>query len=327
VHIGLVGDDGPDRLVDNLRDCLEQLGHQASYLGSGRAHRGGRLGTWFGEVAQNALPDLEARFHQRLARSALARGCDAVINTHAALSPDAVDTLRRNRVPVALYFPDALTNLGRQRVLTAPYTAMFFKEPLLVERLRDMLDLPVWYLPEACNPRWHRPVGAAGAQRTIVVVGNLYPSRLMLIRRLYDAGIPLTLYGAAPPRWAAGLLPPGIHTGRCVFREEKSAVFRAAAGVLNNLHPGEILGVNCRLFEATAAGAAVLCEERSTLPELFDVDREVLAFKDFAGLVDRAGELLADNDRTAEIGDAASKRAHAEHSYETRIPLILEKLA
>ena len=69
-------------------------------------------------------------------------------------------TLRRAGVKVAFWFPDAVSSFGRQKMLLAPYDAMFFKEPHVVERLRATLDLPVHYLPQGCNPRWHRPMTA-----------------------------------------------------------------------------------------------------------------------------------------------------------------------
>ena len=58
---------------------------------------------------------------------------------------------------VAYWSPDPVTSLGRSLMLLAPYDAIFFKEPHIVDRLRAMTDLPVYYLPEACNPRWHQP--------------------------------------------------------------------------------------------------------------------------------------------------------------------------
>jgi spore maturation protein CgeB len=97
--------------------------------------------------------------------------------------------------------------------------------------------------------------------------------------------------------------------------------------VLNNLHPAELHGVNNRLFEATGAGGAVLCEQRQALAELFDPGREVLPFDNFADLVDQARQVLADGELTRRIGDAASRRAHEDHSYQARLPAILEKLA
>ncbi|NEE00182.1 CgeB family protein [Phytoactinopolyspora halotolerans] len=326
VHIGLIGGNRPDGFQENISDSLECMGHRTSYLGSTVATRTGPVGGKVAALARSALPGLATRSHQRLVKAALDRECDAVITVQGDLSPEAVLELRRNGVPAALWFPDAVCNLGRQRMLVAPYRALFFKDPLLVRRLRDTLELPVWYLPQACNPRRHRPLGDAGAERSLVVVGNVYPSRLMLLRRLHESGIPLVVYGARPAGWQGDLLPHQLHAGHPVFREDKARVFRTAAAVLNNLHPAEMHGVNLRLFEATAAGAAVLCERRPVLKDLFDLDAEVAPFGDVAELVGRARELLESPDRARSVGDAASLRAHAEHTYEHRLPTILERL-
>ena len=242
--------------------------------------QGGRVLQQAANTALTASPQLEAKVHTRLAVRARERECDAVINVEGALSPAAIEHLRRHRMPVALWYPNAVINLGRARCLAAPYTALFFKDPLLVQRLRDTLDLQVQYLPESCNTRCHRPIGEAGTEPHIVIVGNTYITRLLLIRRLHEAGIPLKIYGGATPRWARHLMPADLRVHPPVFREDKARVFRGAAGVLNNLHPGEMHSVNQRLFEAAGAGAAVLCEDRPPLAELFDTEREGRAVHD-----------------------------------------------
>jgi spore maturation protein CgeB len=327
MHVGLIGTPGPDRFQDNIADALRQMGHRVTELGDALVARGGRVATRTADLVFTAMPGVERRYQHRAVRSALEHECDAVISTAGGLSPDAVSGLRDNGVPVALWFPDSVANMFRQRMLLAPYNALFFKDPLLVRRLRDTLNLPVWYLPEACNPHRHRPVGEPASRPTIVVVGSTYPSRLLLVRRLLDAGIPMTIYGAPTPRWAAHLLPPGLHRGRYLVGEDKARVFRGAAGVLNNLHPAEMHGVNCRLFEAAGSGAAVLCERRPVLDELFDTEREVVPFSTFDELLEQAKALIADPSLTRDVGDAASKRAHAEHTYELRLETILDRLA
>ena len=112
-----------------------------------------------------------------------------------------------------------------------------------------------------------------------------------------------------------------------VAREEKARVFRSAAGVLNTMQLGEMNGVNARLFEAAGCGAAVLTEFRPTVPELFAVGKEVLAFHDFDDLVEQATRLLSERGLTARLGDAATQRAHRDHTYDLRVTAILEKLS
>jgi spore maturation protein CgeB len=328
VHIGLIGRHRPDSFQANIGEALTSMGHRVTYLGAPGVDRGSRLAVRTTQRVFSMFPAVETRVHHHyLLRAALSRECDAVIATKGRLDPEVVARLRRHRIPVALWFPDAVSNLGRQSMLVAPYTAMFFKDELLVRRLRDTLGLPVWYLPQACNPRHHLPVGEAGLYRHIAVVGNSYPSRLVLVRRLHEAGIPMVLYGSAPPRWARHLVPPGVHAGFPVFQERKSRVFRESAGVLNNLHPAEMHGVNLRTFEATAAGGAVLCDGRPSLAALYEADSEILPYRSFTELVERARELLGDPHLVRKIGDAASRRAHRDHTYQNRLPTILEKLA
>ena len=260
-------------------------------------------------------------------RAALDSGCEIVINLEERLMPGVVRQLRRSGIKVALWFPDAVLNMGRQLMLLAPYDAIFMKEPHVVNRLRAVCDLPLFYLPEACNPRRHRPLTAPGTEPSLVIAGSMYPSRIKLLERLLDHGIPLKLYGPRFARWVGDTPLRAVHAGHCVFGEEKAQVYRSAAAVLNNLHPAEINGVNARLFEAAGCGAAVLTEFRPTLPDLFSVGDEVLAFHDFDELLAQATRLLNEDGLSAKIGDAAAARAHESHTYEKRLTVVLEKLS
>jgi spore maturation protein CgeB len=159
----------------------------------------------------------------------------------------------------------------------------------------------------------------AGTEPYLVIAGNMYTSRIRVLERLLAKGIPLRLYGPGFPRWVGPTPLRDVHAGRCVFREEKARIFRSAAAVLNTLHPAEVNGVNARLFEAAGCGAAVLTEYRPVLDDLFAIGHEVLAFRDFDELVHQAERLLGESGFTAQIGDAAARRAHRNHTYERRL--------
>jgi spore maturation protein CgeB len=327
VRVGVVGSWAPDYFADNVGDALHRIGHEVTQLGPARACPAGRLSGSLAQLARQGLPGLDERAQRRIVTAAAAAGCEIVINGDADLMPGPVAQLKRAGVKMAFWFPDAVSNVGRQLMLLAPYDALFFKEPHLVECLRANLDLPVYYLPQACNPRWHRPLVPAGTEPYLVIAGNMYPSRVRLLERLLAKGIPLKLYGGGFPRWLGDTPARQAHTGRSVFREDKARVFRSAAGVLNTMHPAEIVGVNSRLFEAAGCGAAVLTEFRPTVPELFAVGDEVLAFRDFEELVDQASRLLNETGLTTRLGDAATRRAHRDHTYDLRVTAILEKVA
>ncbi len=327
MRIGVVGPVAPDYFADNIGDALHRMGHVVTQLGPARPRHRSRLVTGAAMLARQALPRLDERAQHRIVRTSLDAGCEIVINVDAGLMPGTVTRLRRGGARVAFWFPDHVANLERQLMLLAPYDAVFFKEPHVVDRLRATLDLPVYYLPQGCNPRWHRPLIPAGTEPYLVVAGNMYPSRVRLLERLIAKGIPLRLYGGGFPRWLGETPARAAHTGRCVFREEKARVFRSAAGVLNTMHPAEVAGVNSRLFEAAGCGAAVLTEFRPTVPELFRVGDEVLAFRDFDELADQATRLLTETGLTARLGDAAARRANRDHTYDLRVVSILDKVS
>jgi spore maturation protein CgeB len=325
--IGVIGPVAPDYFAENIGDALQRLGHVVTYLGAAHPRGRSRLVDRAAGLARQALPRLDERGQDRIVRAALGAGCEIIINLDARLMPSVVSQFRSSGARVAFWFPDHVANLGRQLMLLAPYDAIFFKEPFLTDHLRAMLDLPVYYLPQACNPRWHRPITEAGTEPFLVVAGNMYPSRVRLLDRLIAKGIPLRLYGGGFPRWIGETASRAAHTGRYIVREEKARIFRSAAGVLNTMHPSEVSGVNARLFEAAGCGAAVLTEFRPTVPELFAVGDEMLVFHDFDDLVEQAARLLSERGLTAQIGDAAAQRAHRDHTYDLRVTAILERLS
>jgi spore maturation protein CgeB len=308
----------------NVLDGVHDAGHVAVPLGPTRASCRSHVATRVADLALHAMPRLDQRAQRRIVRAAADAACELIISVDAGLMPESVTALKRNGARVASWFPDHVASLGRALMLLAPYDALFFKEPHLVDRLQAMLDLPAFYLPEACNPRFHQPTVQAGTEPCLVIAGNMYPSRVRLLERLIAKGIPLRAYGAAIPRWITDSPLQDVHAGRAVFAEEKARVFRSAAGVLNNLHPAELTGVNARLFEATACGAVVLTEFRPAVPDLFAEGEEVLTFRDFDELVEQASRLLHEPGLTARLGDAAAQRAHRDHSLLQRIATIIE---
>jgi spore maturation protein CgeB len=326
-NIGVIGSVGPDFFAENVGEALQRLGHVVTQLGAAHPRGRGGLGYRVAGLARQALPRLDEGTQDRIVRAALGADCEIVISLDVELLPSVVTQLRKNGARVAFWFPDSVANLGRQLMLIAPYEAIFFKEPCLVDQLRATLGLPVYYLPEACNPRWHRPVTAAGTEPCLVIAGNMYPSRVRLLDRLIEKGIPLRLYGGGFPRWIGETASRAVHTGRYISREEKARFFRSAAGVLNTMHPSEVSGVNARLFEAAGCGAAVLTEFRSTVPELFETGKEILVFHNFDDLLEQATRLLSEPGLTARLGDAAAQRAHRDHTYDLRVTAILEKLS
>lgn len=323
VRVGVVGPQAEDDFATNILAGLEDLGVPAVSLGQPAQPIPGRRTRAIAQTLRRD-PRLGPLFERGIVRRAQENEVDVVL-TVMSLTPDTVRALRSTGARVALWFPDHVANLGALWMFDAPYDGLFFKEPALVRRLNALLSLPLHYLPEACNPRIHHPVDSSEASGKVVVVGNLHPIRARLLKRLASDGVPLAIYGS-PAHVSLHQSLSSFHSGRYVRGLEKSAAFCSAAAVLNNLHPAEMEGMNCRLFEATGAGGAVVSEHRPELENLFEVGGEVLGFRSYDELVEALRLLLNDHARGRELGAAASRRALADHSYSKRMTKLLDLL-
>ena len=76
---------------------------------------------------------------------------------------------------------------------------------------------------------------------------------------------------------------------------------------------------NMRLYEATGVGSLLLTDAKQNLGELFDVGREVIAYRDEDELVEAAQHFLAREDERAAVAAAGQRRTLREHTYEVRM--------
>ena len=328
LRVGVVGPTQIDEFAWNIASGLEALGHVPVLVGPLAPSPGTtRMGKVLSTMGLAAAKSQQARelMHRKLRANLLDDHLDLVI-TVASLPPELVREIRKAGIPVALWFPDAVTNLGPMWMFDAPYSATFFKEPVLVRRLRALQGLRIHYLPEACNPEIHRPSSHPETTDALIVAGNYYSTRTRLLERLHADGVPLRLFGSPLSKTDATGPLGALHTGRYVRGPATAAVFSGAAAVLNNLHPAEIDGVNCRLFEAAACGSVVLTEYRRCLPDLFEIGTEVLTFSTYDELVTLAQALAHGELDTQSVRSRASSRAHGQHSYSQRLDQMLKTI-
>lgn len=256
---------------------------------------------------------------------------DAVIVCHDFLWPKEVAELkRRTGAPVALWFPDALINIGRGFFMNADYDAIFFKDPYIVKMLNPVLSTPVYYLPECFNPNKHwLPPELIGSdsiyQCDIATAGNTHSYRSAFFKHL--VGYNVKQWGNHPPSWLYGCQVAKMHQGRQVLDHEKVRAFRGAKIVINNLHFSEIWGVNVRTFEVAGAGAFQMVDWRPGLGQLFEEDKELISFHNIVEMKEKIEYWLPRDEERLAVGDAAMTRAHSEHTYFHRLELLLATLA
>ena len=125
MRVGGVGPACADSFPANILDTLYDMGHEAIELGFAYSVGGLYISRAAGFI-RNAFSRLGEHAQSRIARRALARNCEIVINVHQRLAPDTVRQPRQNGTKVTFWFPDAVLNMFQQLMLLAPYDAILF---------------------------------------------------------------------------------------------------------------------------------------------------------------------------------------------------------
>jgi spore maturation protein CgeB len=172
-----------------------------------------------------------------------------------------------------------------------------------------------FYLPEGANPGIHKPYNM---ERNIEVsfVGQCYGNRSEIIKRLESHGIHVEAYGYG---WPNGPLA----TDDMVRMYSKSRINLGFGGVIGLSDTYCLKG---RDFEIPMSGGLYLTEYHPELDKFYDLDSEIVTYKDFDDLVERIRFLLSSPERADEIRRKGFERARRDHSWEMRFEKIFQLL-
>lgn len=339
MNILIIGKFYTEGFALHIAETLAIMGHSVRRFEPG--FRSGRIGGRFGHrldqvrgvihSATDSLPAVRAQRMRALWQVAEHGQLDLVIVCHDFLWPGEVERLKRlTGAHVVMWFPDHFVNFGKAFFMNAAYDALFFKDPYIVHAMKDVLRSRVYYLPECFNPARHwlpdDQLGSDPQYRCdITTAGNQHSWRVAFFKHLGDYDV--KLWGNPAPLWMedAGVVAK-MHQGRGVYNHDKVRAFRGARIVLNNLHFGEVWGVNARTFEAAGAGAFQMVDARPGIAQLFDEGRELITFGDMADLKRKMDYWLPREDERREVAAAGCRRAHRDHTYALRLELMLQTM-
>lgn len=332
----ILGMDTLDCAAANCGIALRKMGHEVHYFDPA-AHPSilaFMSRTWQGRLLSGRLLSVFPGGSQLFERAFM----DAVeqlqpdvvlIIAITTVSARAVESLKhRSRAKVVGWFQDAVVNLGRHDFMLAPYDGLFFKDPYIVERLRDYAGMDnVSFLPEACEPAVHHKVTMSAEEKArfacdLMFYGNFYPYRVRLLEQIDHSN--LRFYGLRPARWARHPLAERWQ-GRNVFYDEKARAVLGAKIVLSTSHFGEVRSVNARVFEVAGIGGFQLADAPG-VGDFFDIEKEVVTFKGPRQLRQLIAHYLPREDERREIAARAQARAHKEHTYEARLRCLIDTL-
>ncbi|HKP32151.1 MAG TPA: glycosyltransferase [Chitinophagaceae bacterium] len=338
-RILVIGKFDKESFASHVVQTLQDMGHEVRgfHYGVHYSHRKSKAAfamTKFKLLVDNFL--WNTAYHERKIRKSLKVTVEEApigltIVTHDFLKPSEVDLIADlTKAPVVLWFPDALVNMGRHMFLNANYDVQFFKDPFLVARLQsDFPNKKIFYLPECCNPRVHKLYETQNGDAEkfacdITTAGNLYSNRVAFFEQLSDMNLDIKIWGNPGSRWMKLDKIKSFLKSEYVMEREKGVAFRLAKIVLNNLHPGEVAGINCRAFEVPAMGGFQMINHRDGIEDLFVPGEEIITFQSLDDLKSKIQYFLDHDHERAAIAEKGYHRAQAEHTYRKRLELMMK---
>jgi spore maturation protein CgeB len=343
-NIVVIGPYHPDSFAKCVTLTLSDMGYNTncvdlrSVLGvsyekgikkSGNARKFARVGLRIAEIAMQMHPFFEKVVYKKVEKGVISYNPDLVVVLNGRVPPDTICSIKKKtKASVVLWFPDHPANLGRQYLFGAPYDALFFKDKFLVD-MASRIGKRAFYLPECCMPEWHKKISLEKEEVIkyecdITIAGNLYHYRARIFEALQNKGYNIKIWGPPVPRWLETSLTK-VHQGRVVVEYEKAKAF-AGARIVVNTFQGEVDGVNIRTFEVAGCGAFQICEHRDALGDLFEIDKEIVTFKNIDDLVEKIEHYLKNPDKRKKIADAGQRRVYRDHTYKKRLSFLLETL-
>lgn len=204
-----------------------------------------------------------------------------IVNGHA-LHPNAVLTLRRAGVRVAVWFTEAPyeSNDEQELYLAQLCDVAFVNERTSVGAFQSVLDKAgnggaAYYLPHAFNPALHRPWQDDDEpldptrSSDVLFVGTGFAERVRMLEAVDWTGINLVLGGLLP-----GVQPPSFVMRHlkyeCLDNRQTIALYHGTKIVWNpHRWSATAESANPRTFEAAACGAFQLADERAEIADVF----------------------------------------------------------
>ena len=205
MKIMVFGRQFPDSFARNIAVTLRTMGHEVREVDD---HLLGVASFWWQKPAAllvRLFYRVEGWHHRTFLKAAAAWQPELIINACANLPPKIVAEIKaETAATLVAWFPDHQANLGRQYLLKAPYDALFFKDPYIVDFCRNKLEKPAFYLPECCNPLWHHQVSLTEEEQRrygcdLATAGNMYYYRALILEQFQDYD--LKIWGVTYPRW------------------------------------------------------------------------------------------------------------------------------
>lgn len=325
MKILVLGSERGDFFAHNVAYTFRKMGHEVfsdPQLGSGAAKS--RISRGVGVLLSQASGWWAMKDDRRAIELVNSHKPKLIVVCTKTYAPETVRLFQKKGAVVICWFGDSPANVYREHITSGEYDAVFVKDKRFAYDLMNVLGIEAIHLHEACNPDWHRPLHVDVCNH-VAVAGTMYGYRNRVIKRLIESDWEVRSYGPSPSPWVEKVVQK-THTGIFLDHTNKAEAFGAAIACLNTFAPAERNSLNCRIFETCGCGGLLVSEHKSAMDECFDPYEEYLPFNSFDELIEQLDRVKKDAKLTEQMRVKASRRAHAEHSYEHRLRKILKTM-
>ncbi len=247
---------------------------------------------------------------------------------------ETLETLRRELKAVTvcwmldtLFFP---YRLKLMRELAPGYDYVFLIDSLEVLKKVEVKFNTVKTLPTGCQPFVHKKLSLTERELSfygsdVAFVGTVTPEREKLLEQLSE--FDLKIWG----RWHN----PSPNLKKCycrkdVYGQEAVKIYNASKIILG-IHSllddqNEIYNVTPRVFEVPASGGFLLTNLSLQIGEFYRLGEEMVVYNGIDDLKRLISYYLSHEQERDLVAQKACLRAHAEHSYQKRLEIILNTI-
>ena len=217
----------------------------------------------------------------------------------------------------ATSLPDDADYRGYDLVISSfPPTVEFFQRKGIPAMLHRLAFDPEVLPPQVSHHRTY-PVTFVGSLFTV------HKSRIEWLEQLCILVPELKIWGPGVEQLDASSPLRRRHMG-VVWGSEMYEVLLRSQITLN--HHGDVAPYanNCRLFEATGAGAMLLTDWKANLQDLFDVGREVAAYRTAEECAEMIRHYLTHEEARHSMARAGQARTLRDHTYRIRMQELID---
>ncbi len=320
-----------------IKDALLNLGHSVDVMESDKFQD-----SFFeinkvtsNEQNKGALISLFTNF---LGEAAVAKAVEArpdliIAVAQAPLGKETLSRLKALNVPLVFWFVEDFRVLPYWEKVVQHYDYIFtIQKGDFFDKLKSKGVNNYYYLPQACSPERHCKFTIPDKEKKyfgsdLSFMGAGYYNRKVFFEKLIDFDFKIwgSEWDMASP---AGRLVQ--KDGTRVDEDECVKIYNAAKINLNlhssSFHEGvNPIGdfVNPRTFEIAACGGFQLVDYRSELPELFEIGKEIVCYKNIDELRSLITYYCKNPGEREEIAGRGQFRAKRDHTFENRMREML----